>query len=282
MMNFFEGRKLHIATKHGKEAVIAPLFKNEFLLDVSEQKPFDTDQFGTFTREVKRVDDQKNTLRQKALVYMDLFDADMVVASEGSFGLHPSVPFVSSNYELLLFLDRKHNLEVFGSALSVNTVSEGRYVHGIQELEQFAKQLGFPDQGLILRFHQRWGRGLYKELHDWKLFLEQAERMFSMPFVKRIFVETDMRAHRNPTRMKVIEQATHDLLKNLKTQCPNCSMPGFSQAQFCGQKKCESCLKKTETSKWKVISCSYCSYQNVSLVGELHYELPDKCSFCNP
>jgi len=43
----------------------------------------------------------------------------------------------------------------------------------------------------------------------------------------KVFIETDVRAHANPTRMKNIEKATHDLISKLNSTCPNCGAPGF-------------------------------------------------------
>jgi hypothetical protein len=36
-----------------------------------------------------------------------------------------------------------------------------------------------------------------------------------------------MRAHKNPTRMENIKEATHDLIKNIHKKCPQCNIPGF-------------------------------------------------------
>jgi hypothetical protein len=42
------------------------------------------------------------------------------------------------------------------------------------------------------------------------------------------FVETDMRAHRNPTRMRAIKRATLDLVRRFRSPCPVCAAPGFA------------------------------------------------------
>lgn len=42
-----------------------------------------------------------------------------------------------------------------------------------------------------------------------------------------IFVEADMRAHRNPTRMAAIERATRDLVRRFHSRCPQCDQSGF-------------------------------------------------------
>lgn len=40
-------------------------------------------------------------------------------------------------------------------------------------------------------------------------------------------LETDMRAHRNPQRMRCIRRATLDLLRAWRSRCPACARPGF-------------------------------------------------------
>lgn len=90
--NFFKGRRLLIATKHKKERVIAPILEKElgvncFVTDI------DTDKFGTFTGEIERKEDAISTARNKCLLAMELENCDLVLASEGSFGAHPSLFF---------------------------------------------------------------------------------------------------------------------------------------------------------------------------------------------
>ena len=64
-MKLYENKKVVLLSKHGKETVIEPLLTSqtgcEFLTDAS----FDTDQFGTFTRDIKRPKTQLETARLK-------------------------------------------------------------------------------------------------------------------------------------------------------------------------------------------------------------------------
>ena len=54
----YKGRKLVIATMHNKERVIAPLLEKHLGVEIVVSKQFDSDKFGTFTREIKRVGNQ--------------------------------------------------------------------------------------------------------------------------------------------------------------------------------------------------------------------------------
>jgi hypothetical protein len=88
---YFEGRQLLIATKHNKERVIAPLFEKALGVTCIVPDNFDTDLLGTFSGEVEREQDPLSTARRKCLLAMQQANCDLAIASEGSFGPHPSL-----------------------------------------------------------------------------------------------------------------------------------------------------------------------------------------------
>ena len=59
------GARTVIATMHGKERVIAPLLAEALGLDCLVPSAFDTDRFGTFTREIARTGSQLDAARAK-------------------------------------------------------------------------------------------------------------------------------------------------------------------------------------------------------------------------
>jgi hypothetical protein len=103
----FNDRRLLIATKHKKERVIAPLLEKNLGVICFTNDSFDTDALGTFSGEVERELDPITTVRKKCLLAMEASDCDLGVASEGSFGAHPSIFFASANDEFLIFIDKK-------------------------------------------------------------------------------------------------------------------------------------------------------------------------------
>ena len=111
----FQGRKLLIATKHKKEKVISPIIESELGVISEINTLFDTDSLGTFSGEIDRKDDVITTLKKKCLQAMDLHNVDLAIASEGSFGAHPSVFFLPGNEEFLILIDLKNNLEITAS-----------------------------------------------------------------------------------------------------------------------------------------------------------------------
>ncbi len=281
-MTYFSGKKVFLATKHGKESVIAPLLKEAFDMDVIVPEDFDTDRFGTFTREVKRDGTQREAAYRKAKACMDLYDADFVLASEGSFGVHPSLPFISSNLEFLLLIDRDTSLELSGQALSSDTNMHAQYLYNFEEFDELAEKLGFPEHGLIARFHKHLPFGIYKDFSSESVLKDRIEKMLSVPFFNRVYIETDMRANRNPTRMKVIEEATHDLIRKMKSCCPNCDIPGFIPRSLVGNKSCRECFALTEVPSSELIHCYACGLQVTQAFGDDSSADPSKCLICNP
>ena len=131
-MDLFKNRKIVIATKHGKEEVLAPLLAHELQLVPFVVDGLDTDQLGTFTGEVERGESPLATARLKCYMAMALADCDIAIASEGSFGHHPYIFFASCDEELVLLIDKKNNLEVVGKKLSTETNFSGREIKNLQ------------------------------------------------------------------------------------------------------------------------------------------------------
>ncbi|MCO5949396.1 DUF6671 family protein [Mucilaginibacter flavidus] len=144
----FKGRKLAIATRHQKECVIAPLL--EQALGVSCFVPFDldTDQLGTFSGEVERLEGPLNTAKRKCLMAMEQTGCDLAVASEGSFGPHPTLFFGYADEELILFMDKTHKLEIYSTEINFKTNFNGKQIGNEQELMDFADRVNFPSHGL--------------------------------------------------------------------------------------------------------------------------------------
>ncbi len=282
-MPLFKGRKLVIATKHEKERVIAPLLKKHLGVEVIIPKQFNSDRFGTFTREVKRTGNQLEAARAKVHAAMALADTDLGVSSEGSFGAHPSIPFVQSNLELLLFVDKKNGYEIRGHHRTHEMNIGGQYVANIEEALNFAQKIGFPEHGIIVRKSEKGRFNIHKNIQTEEMLIETVSKMLASPLTKRIFVESDMRAHRNPTRMKVIEKATEDLIKNILSLCPKCQAPGFVVIDFEKGLKCSLCDRPTDLPLNEIYHCNICGYEEKRPVTKYGKAAePENCEYCNP
>lgn len=277
MTDFFSSDQVLLATMHGKETVIAPILERRLGWKVAHIHGFDTDRFGTFSGEIEREGSALETARKKAMAALNATGATLVLASEGSFGPHPAIPFVASNHELLVLIDIIHHFEIQASVISVATNYAKKTIVEWSEMEQFAKSIGFPDHRLILK-----GNGaVVKGIGSWPELL----RNFTELKMKRhgVFVETDMRAMYNPMRMRVIGQAAEALADKLLSSCPNCSSPGFEIAQTIPGLPCSLCQIPTSLAKAHLWVCPRCRYSlEKSRPDGLLMADPGQCNWCNP
>lgn len=279
--DYFKGRILVLATKHEKEKVMTQILEKELGVKVIVPSDFDTDRFGTFSGEIKRAGDQLEAARHKALAGMEHCNIDLGVSSEGSFGSHPSYPFVSSNLELVLLVDRKNNIEIRGHYRSQETNNSGQYVTTIQEAKVFAKNCGFPEHGIILK-NSKSGDKLYKGIRTFEE-LEKCFYILQENLSQKIFIEADLRAHMNPTRMKNIQLATHDLVKNTKNICIKCGCPGFAIVAIEKGLPCSCCGFPTDLVTFSIYGCQKCNHkQSFPRADGLKNADPGQCNYCNP
>ena len=281
MENLFKGRKIIIATKHQKEKVIAPLFENGIKVKCIVPENFDTDLFGTFTGEIERSLDPISTIRKKCLSAMNLYNCEIGVASEGSFGPHPTLGFINVNEELIIFIDKKNKIEVLSRELSLKTNFDGQNVFSELELIEFAKRTKFPSHGLILKAKHIKGFEIFKDFKN----LKELKMIFNNLIKKSytISIETDMRAMNNPTRMKVIQLATKKIIEKLKTHCPNCNMIGFEIVESISGLPCQLCAMPTRSSLKHVYACKKCEFKKEKKYPNKKFtEDPMYCDFCNP
>lgn len=281
-MNYklFANREILIVTKHKKEQVIAPL------LEAFELKPmlatqFDTDSLGTFSGEINRKDDPLTTLRKKCQLAMELEGYDLAIASEGSFGNHPSVFFAAADDELVLLLDKKNNLEIIGRTLSLETNFDASTIATETELIAFANKTQFPSHAVILRPTKEDFSYQKKGINNWE------DLEYEFQYIKKEFgscyIETDMRALYNPTRMQVIAKATENLVEKMKSCCPICETPGFSITETVKGLRCSICNLPTKSTLKYVLECQKCHHQEEQIFPNgIEKEDPMYCDYCNP
>jgi hypothetical protein len=277
----FQNRKLLIATKHHKEKVIAPILEKELGVACFINESFDTDALGTFTGEIERELDPIATAREKCLRAMQLSNCDLGVASEGSFGPHPSMFFVNADDEFLIFIDRKNNIEIMVRELSTSTNFNGMEIQSQAALLDFAGQTGFPDHGLILRKSKNENIDIHKGINDLPTLVKIFEQLCSK--YGAVYAETDMRAMHNPTRMKVIEKAANKLVQKIKAACPRCQMPGFGITDAKRGLVCSLCGSPTNSVLSYIYGCQHCDFSKEEMYpNQKTTEDPMYCDYCNP
>ncbi|MEM8810268.1 MAG: DUF6671 family protein [Cyanobacteria bacterium P01_G01_bin.38] len=280
---FFKGRTALLATMHHKEAVIAPVLQTTLEMSVQVLPHLNTDEFGTFTRDVPRAGGQRQAARLKAQAALARVDATLAIASEGAFFPYPPLPWVACDRELVLLLDQQHGLEIVGEVCSTQTNYAHRTVSSLEEAAGFAQSVGFPDHGLIAMTADQPDSSalIFKGLRSKGDLADAVKRILSRQ--DSAHLETDMRALHNPTRMKVIEQATHQLVKTLQQCCPQCHYPGFRKIKQIPGLPCEWCRSPTLLVQTDIYHCHRCHHQvRVDFPEGQRVASPAQCAICNP
>jgi hypothetical protein len=285
IQQLFSKRVGVIATMHHKEKVIAPLLAKE--LDMITVVPcnFNTDAFGTFTREIKRPGTQITAAKLKAEAALKITGETLAIASEGSFVPHPIVPYIYSNREIVVLLDKANEIEIIGEEFSIETNFNHQVVANIQEADDFAQKVGFPEHGLVAYWEDATKNSIeiIKGITTEAKLQETIRIALNNSVNGKVNLETDMRALYNPTRMKNIEKATLDLLNKIKSLCPKCSAPGFAITEKKAGLPCEMCSMPTNLTLAVIYQCQQCSFKQEKLFpNDREFADPAQCMYCNP
>ena len=212
---------------------------------------------------------------------MELTNCDLAIASEGSLGPHPTIYFVPADDEFLIFIDKKNNLEIIARELSTETNFNGSEIRTEKELKEFATNANFPSHGLILKKSKDEFAGIVKGITNRK-YLKDTFKDFISKYGKA-FIETDMRAMYNPTRMKVIEKAVVKLANKINSHCPDCDTPGFGITDAKPGLPCELCNFPTRSTLSYIYVCQKCSFKKEEKYPNgKYFESPIYCDVCNP
>ncbi len=274
-----------LTSMHQKERVIGPILREELGLVVQLASDINTDDFGTFSRDVERTGSQLDAARAKiAAGFRSAPSVRVGLASEGSFGPHPYLPFLALGRELVLLVDRDCGLELAGFDETVETNFGHTVASDFGAALEFAQSVGFPGHGLIVSGSRDNKPApdilLNKDVTD----AAQLEAAVTES-VKRCgaaFVEADMRAHRNPTRMAAIERATRDLTRRILSRCPNCDHPGFDVVERIPGLPCAWCGEPTSEIMAEALACQACGHKEERLVATEPAADPGRCNSCNP
>lgn len=281
----FEGRKLCVATMHGKERVIAPHAEQHLGVRCFVPKSgFDSDQFGTFSGEIPRAGTPLEAARQKAFAAMDATGVDLAIASEGSFVPHPQVGLIPVGVELVVLFDRRHDLEILGDDVTSETNHARRECRDLDDVVAFASRIGFPEHGLLLVLGEPPIR-VVKDLRDQDKLQSAVQAMLAAGKEQgqSLYALSDMRAHRNPTRMLAIERAATTLAKRVVTPCPQCGAPGFGKVDVVRGLPCSLCDLPSNWVRAFVHGCLRCDARlEVPRSDGLASVDPGSCEHCNP
>lgn len=277
----FENRRILIASQHKKEDVLSPLLTKALGVTPVICRTLDTDQLGTFTGEIERVHDPLTAARRKCEIGMELSGTDLAVASEGSFGAHPGIPFVPADDEIIILVDKKNKIEIAAREITTETNFRSTTLDNEKALRRFAEDALFPSHGLILSDGQKNKQHITKGINSWNELMECFQTMMSKQM--KIHVETDMRAMFNPTRMKAIGKACEKMIEKIKSTCPHCSCPGFAVFSVQEGLPCSLCSRETRSTLLHLYRCQRCHYEEIKrFPHNKSEEDPMYCDYCNP
>lgn len=274
MVKPYHGVKAALATQHGKDAAIAAPFADATGLILVLPPDIDTDSLGTFTGEIPRPASMRETAGMKAALGMAASGLTLGIASEGSFGPHPAIPFLPAARELMIFIDDNLKLEIVEEQISVNTNFAALDLNPDADLESFLARSGFPEHALIFRSSQQIVKGITSRQGLDSLLRDTSGE---------VRLETDMRAHLNPTRMTEIAKLAVKLACRLATACPSCAAPGFGTIRTENGLPCTDCGAITDLVHTVISGCPLCGHEDRGprTDGRITAN-PSECQECNP
>jgi hypothetical protein len=266
------------ATKHGKDVFVGAVFGPHWGLHV-EAAYVDTDLLGTFSGEVPRPGDVRSTLRAKVRMALKVSpDADVVLATEGSFGPDPVLGWVPLHEEVLLWSWPRQGKELWVAHRSHDTNFSSSDSAEWTEVQRWALRVGFPTAHVILRDPN--GQVLAKGISD-PVELERLWRVAAEGGAPR--VETDMRANRNPKRQEVLRALANKTLEAFEALCPSCQFPGFVARPAEPGAPCSACGSATRRPRLLKAECTECGQVEVrDSDDQLNGVDPAYCDRCNP
>jgi len=201
--------------------------------------------------------------------------------SEGSFGPHPSIPFLPADDELLFLLDTANQREYFAREITSETNFTGEWIRNEKSLLGFLEKVRFPTHAVIIRASEKDTAMLYKGLSTEEQVLIHFRQLHSLQ--GKAWVETDMRAMHNPTRMKTIARTGEKLIEKLLSACPACTAPGFAISCAVPGLPCMGCGMPTRSTRSLQRTCDVCAHTDK--IAPSHgktMEDPMYCDICNP
>jgi len=269
---------------HRKEAAVAPVLRERLGLEVVVPEGLDTDALGTFTREVARRGTMRETAIAKARLGMARAGLPLGLASEGSYGPHPAFPLVPGGLELLVLVDDERGIAIAEQLLEDRPVFAHVDVEAADELEDFLRRVAFPTHALAVSPVGAPSEGpVLKGLRSPEAIREAIERCAARSGAGRARVETDMRAHQNPTRMATIGRLAERLATRLEARCPRCATPGFGVAEVIKGLPCEQCGAPSTMVDRELFRCPACPHDESRPRSDgLAHAPAFRCPRCNP
>lgn len=267
-----------MATKHDKGRLVAPHFDGILSMKV-EEVLVDTDLLGTFSGEIERVGTPLETAIKKAKLGIEKSGNPFGVASEGSVGPDPFVPFIKANIETMVFVDDELDIQIHESFKS-NEITAFTTTTLKNDLGSFLQKADFPNHAIIVRPHK--GVGAHKGIRDLRSLEKAITAARDQSSDGEAIIESDLRAMCSPSRQKNISATALKLVERLSRTCPECQSPGWGLKSYIRGVECAECGELSiDAIKQEVIGCVKCEYTLNGAVINLTLD-PARCMSCNP
>lgn len=288
----YRGARVALATRHGKQRVIGRALRHGLGAELLHLPEIDTDALGSFCGNVARRGTARQACVAKAELALEQGGTGLAIASEGSFGPHPAVPLLPVGIECLVFLDPGRGLQVHEELLARRTNFAQRRVRRddlpggepTADLERWLQAVGFPSHALIVRaLASPSDEVLRKGVVQRSVLLEALHEAIAASADGCARIDTDMRAHCNPTRMASIRELSFRLVRRLATVCPSCRSPGWGVVASLSGLPCGWCGQPTALIRAEIHGCVRCDHrQERPRRDGLRQADPGHCPFCNP
>jgi len=162
--------------------------------------------------------------------------------------------------EIMAFVDRRRGLRIIETMATHRTNWRlFSFRAGDALVRAAAISMGFPDYGVFVIANKDRSRPI-KGLASLDEVVAAVDREASRSDDGTAILIADMRAHRNPTRMKVLRALSWKLAKRLQRLCPKCQAPGFGHIESRRGLPCEACGDATHWIDFEVDGCSACGH----------------------
>lgn len=280
MTGRYRDRAASLATMHGKEAALEPPFR---ALGTTLVVPgVDTDLLGTFSGEIERPAPPREVVARKARLGLEAAGLPLGLATEGTFGPHPAAPLLTVHREVALFVDDELGIEVEESIVEPKPALLTTLAGPDEPLDRVLAGADFPAHALLV-MPSTGPRGgpVHKGIRDLTRLRAAIRECASAAPDGRARVETDLRAHCNPTRMAVIAALGTRLAARLARECHACGTPGWGMLRLLPGFACADCDRPTALIRAELHGCVRCDATREIPLARSAAE-PRFCENCNP
>lgn len=286
----FADPRVALATLHGKADALAPALA---AIGVQvETVAIDTDALGTFSGDIERPGTPHEVVIEKARRAMAASGRTLGIATEGSFGPDPILGFLPLHTELLAFVDDVHRQVIVIEHAGHDTNWVSKALRPGAEIAPLLAQIGVPSHAALVKPNAWPGsasglspaaRPVAKGLRDPDAVMASIEAMAMASSDGLARMEADLRAHMNPTRMRVIARLGERLRDRLAQPCSACRAPGFGPITSERGLPCELCGEATELVRAEIHGCGVCGHhENRPRADGLEAADAGHCPECNP